>query len=114
MATERPASDHASHAAARAPTRPVPEAWSLVPSVTTPLYRTTVSQTLRLALRERGKHQDSANHDFGQRPSGRNLAVNPGDPYRELDRQKPTHFVAANWRRTRPCGMPPCPRHGTT
>src|SRR5215210_9119080 len=51
MATESAASDHASHAAARALVPPEPESCSIVPSVTTPLYRKTVSQTLRLALR---------------------------------------------------------------
>ena len=69
MVTERPASDHASHAAARALVPPAPRFCSLVPSVTTPLYRTIVSQTLRLALRGRDEHQDPGNHDPGERLS---------------------------------------------
>src|SRR5215217_374201 len=56
MATERPASDHASHAA-RALVPPEPESCSIVPSVTIPLYRMTVSQTLRRALRGLSAHR---------------------------------------------------------
>src|SRR5829696_6807664 len=52
MATERPASDQASHAAVRALIPPIPPPSSLAPSVTTPPYSTTVSQALRQPLRE--------------------------------------------------------------
>src|SRR5215210_8977174 len=52
MATERPASDHASQATARIPSIPGP--CCLVPVVTASLYRTTVSRTLRRALRTEG------------------------------------------------------------
>src|ERR671914_161405 len=43
MATERPASDHASQAAARVLIPPTPRSCSLAPSVTTSVYSTTVS-----------------------------------------------------------------------
>src|SRR5215210_2967376 len=51
MATEIAASAHASHVAVRALNQPTPGSCSFVPTVTIPLYRTNVSQTLRLALR---------------------------------------------------------------
>ena len=44
-------SDQASQAAARVLVPPTPLPCSFVPSVTTPLYRATVSQALRQALR---------------------------------------------------------------
>src|SRR5918994_3189861 len=53
MASERPASDHANHEAARVLIPPTPRPCSLARSVTTPLYSATVSQTLRQALRSR-------------------------------------------------------------
>jgi hypothetical protein len=59
---ESMASDHASHVAARVRVPVFPVLCLFVPSVTTPLYRTIVSQTLRPALRERGRHQDSVDH----------------------------------------------------
>src|SRR5215204_5522556 len=52
MDRERPASAQASQLAARVPIPPAPRSCSPTPSLTTPLYRRTVSQTLRLALRE--------------------------------------------------------------
>src|SRR5215210_8400398 len=75
MATERPASDHASHAAARALILPAPESCSFVPSVTIPLYRTTVSQALRLALRSRNAHRSSEDHEL-------RVVWNPHDQFR--------------------------------
>src|SRR5215212_9786755 len=45
--THRVHTDHASKAAARRFLPPTPRSCSLAPSVTTPLYSTTVSQTLR-------------------------------------------------------------------
>ena len=51
MATESAASAHASHAA-RVLIAPTPVLRSFAPSVTTPLYRTTVSEALRQSLRE--------------------------------------------------------------
>src|SRR5215210_3402376 len=51
MATHRPANDHASKEAARVPIPPLLRSRPFVPSVTTPLYSTTVSQTLRQPLR---------------------------------------------------------------
>src|SRR5829696_1834985 len=54
MATQRPASDQASQEAARYLIPSTPRSCcSVSPSLTTPLYRRTISQTLRLALRER-------------------------------------------------------------
>src|SRR5215213_5771763 len=53
MATQRPASDQASQEAARDLIPSTPRSCSVSPSLTTPLYRRTISQTLRLALRER-------------------------------------------------------------
>src|SRR3712207_1023190 len=50
-------SDQASHAAVRRLIPPTPRAWSLAPSVTTPLYSTTVSQALRQTLRSRGQNE---------------------------------------------------------
>src|SRR5215216_3711510 len=44
--------DQASHEAARELIPPTPRSCSLVPSVTTPLYRTIVAQALRQPLRE--------------------------------------------------------------
>jgi len=64
IATERPASDHASHTAARVPIWVAPAPCSFVPSVTTPLYRTIVAQTLRLALRG-GARKVGAQLDHG-------------------------------------------------
>src|SRR5215212_313645 len=52
MASERPASDQASRAAVRRLIPPMPPSCSLAPSVTTPLYRATVFQTLQQPLRE--------------------------------------------------------------
>src|SRR3712207_1688161 len=43
MATQRPASDHASQEAARVLILPTPRSCSLAPANTTPLYSTTVS-----------------------------------------------------------------------
>src|SRR5215212_9844788 len=51
MAAVRLASDHASHAEARVLTLAPPRLCSLVPTVTTPLYKTSVSQALRQTLR---------------------------------------------------------------
>ena len=51
MATENTANDHASHTVARFLVPPAPVCCSFVLAVTTPLYRTGVSQTLRSALR---------------------------------------------------------------
>ena len=51
MISERVASDQASHAAARMLIPPIPRPCSLVPSVTRPLYSTTVSRALRRLLR---------------------------------------------------------------
>jgi hypothetical protein len=51
---ESPASDQASQEAARYLIPPTPRSCSASLSITTPLYRRTVSQTLRLALRESG------------------------------------------------------------
>jgi hypothetical protein len=51
ITTESAANDHASHAAARFLAPPAPLCCSFVFTVTTPLYRTSVSQTLRPALR---------------------------------------------------------------
>src|SRR5829696_10366095 len=65
MATERPASDHANHEAARVLIPPTPRPWSLAPSVTTLLYRATVSQTLRQALRSRASIQLPRIHLLG-------------------------------------------------
>ena len=53
MATESTANDHASHAVAPFLVPPAAVRCSFVLAVTTPLYRTNVSQTLRPALRER-------------------------------------------------------------
>src|SRR5215204_4284587 len=53
MATQSPASDQASQEAARDLIPSTPRSCSVSPSLTTPLYRRTVSRTLRLALRER-------------------------------------------------------------
>src|SRR5215207_2560781 len=50
MATETAASDQASQGAARVLIPPTPRLCSLIPSGTTPLYRTTVSQALRRPL----------------------------------------------------------------
>jgi hypothetical protein len=50
-ATDSAISDHAIHVAARVPIPPIPRFCSLAPSVTTPLYSTAVSQTLRQPLR---------------------------------------------------------------
>src|SRR5215210_7501562 len=50
MATERPASDHASQTA-RALIPPTPLSRCLAPAVTTPIYSATVSRPLRRALR---------------------------------------------------------------
>jgi hypothetical protein len=47
MISERVESDQASHAAVRALIPPIPRLCSLAPSVTPPLYSTSVSQTLR-------------------------------------------------------------------
>src|SRR5215208_805841 len=47
MISERVASDQASHAAVRALMPPIPRLCFLAPTVTPPLYSTTVSQTLR-------------------------------------------------------------------
>src|SRR5215216_6285021 len=52
MVSERPASDHASQVAARWLTLASPRCCSLAPAVITPVYRTTVSETLRKALRD--------------------------------------------------------------
>src|SRR5215203_4883626 len=49
---ESPASAQASQEAARDLIPPTPRSCSASPSLTTPLYRRTVSRTLRLALRE--------------------------------------------------------------
>jgi hypothetical protein len=46
--------DHAIQVAARALIPPIPCSCSLAPSVTTPLYSTTVSQALRQTLRGKG------------------------------------------------------------
>src|SRR5215211_2965730 len=51
MATQRPANDHASKEAARVLIPPLIRSWPFVPSVTTPLYSTTLSQALRQTLR---------------------------------------------------------------
>jgi hypothetical protein len=51
MAPLRPASDHASHAEVLVLTLAPPRPCSLLPTVTTPLYKTTVSQALRQTLR---------------------------------------------------------------
>src|SRR5829696_4444120 len=51
MTTERAASDHASQEVPRELILPTPCSCSLVPDVTTPLYSSTVSQTLRHPLR---------------------------------------------------------------
>src|SRR5215217_3350637 len=51
MATQRPASDHASQEAVRLPSPPTPRLSCRALSVTTPLYSTTVSRALRLPLR---------------------------------------------------------------
>jgi hypothetical protein len=53
MDRERPASAYASQVAARVPIPPNPRSCSLAPSVTTPLYRRTVSHSLRHPFRER-------------------------------------------------------------
>ena len=52
MATERPASDQASQEEARVFALPSSRSRRCVPSATTPLYRTLVSQALRNAVRE--------------------------------------------------------------
>src|SRR3712207_610876 len=52
-ATHSAHSDHASQEAARVLIPPTPRPCSLAPSVTTPLYSTTVSYSLRNALRGR-------------------------------------------------------------
>src|SRR5215208_2011580 len=57
MATQRAASDHASKEATRAP--PSPRPWSLAASITTLLYSSTVSQSLRKALRSPSLHSQS-------------------------------------------------------
>src|SRR5215211_2001066 len=49
ITTQRPASDHDNQKTTRAPSPPRPS--SLADSITTPLYSTTVSQTLREPLR---------------------------------------------------------------
>jgi hypothetical protein len=51
MATERPASVQASQEAAREFALPTPRSCWLVPSVTTPLYSTSVAHALRQTLR---------------------------------------------------------------
>src|SRR5829696_6902085 len=51
MATEKPASDHATQVAARTLIPPTPAACSSVPPATKPHQRATVSQTLRQTLR---------------------------------------------------------------
>ena len=53
MATERPARDQASQAAARRLIPPTLRSRSLAPAVTTPLYRKNVCRTLRHPLRGR-------------------------------------------------------------
>src|SRR5918995_637129 len=53
-ATHSAHSDQASHAATRALILPSPRSCSLAPSVTAPLYKITVSRSLRKALREEG------------------------------------------------------------
>src|SRR5687767_500282 len=50
MATETPASDQASQEATRVLIPPTPRPCSLAPSVTIPLYSTTVSKVLLLSL----------------------------------------------------------------
>src|SRR5687767_2443013 len=52
-ATHSRHSDHASHAATRVLISPTSRPCSLAPSITRPLYSTTVSQALREALRGR-------------------------------------------------------------
>jgi len=49
--TQSAHTDHAIHVAVRWLTRPIPRLCCLARSVTTPLYRTTVCQTLRQTLR---------------------------------------------------------------
>src|SRR5215217_5004151 len=63
MATQSPASAQASQEAARDLIPSTPRSCSVSPSLTTPLYRRTISQTLRLALRER-----RAAANFGEYP----------------------------------------------
>src|SRR5688500_16541350 len=55
-------SDQASHAAVRRLIPPTPRSCSLAPSVTTPLYNTTVSQELRLTLRGKGLNDIDPHH----------------------------------------------------
>jgi hypothetical protein len=53
IATESAASDHADHAAARTFMPPAARSCSFVLSVTTSIYRTTVSRALRRSLRKK-------------------------------------------------------------
>jgi hypothetical protein len=55
MATERPASDQASQAAARVLIPPLLPSWRFDPSVTTPLYSATVSKALRSSFSEQSR-----------------------------------------------------------
>src|SRR5215213_1866391 len=52
----------ASRAAVRVLIPPTPRSWSLAPSVTTPLYNTTVSQALRQTLRGKGLNDIDPHH----------------------------------------------------
>src|SRR5215212_2413087 len=76
MVRERPASDQASQEEARELIPPPPRSCSVSPSVTTPLYRTTVSQTSRRPLRERRAAANFAEHPF------RDCLKIPNEPHR--------------------------------
>src|SRR5918995_5924255 len=61
-AKESADADHASHAALRPLIVPPARPCSLVPSLTTPLYSTTVSQALRQTLRGKGLNDIDPHH----------------------------------------------------